>query len=93
MLSLGSIEIDHVNDVISETVKNLAAKTCPCYIKICDIVRGVIMNLICNLMILSFWTDRSGQTVQTQIRLLLEEQSDQGFHCLLFHLHLLDKIF
>ena len=23
-------------------------------------------------MILSFWTDRSGQTVQTQIRLLLE---------------------
>ena len=30
-------------------------------------------------MILSFRTDRSGQTVQTQIRLLLEEQSDQGF--------------
>ena len=26
-------------------------------------------------MILCFWTDRSGQTVQTQIRLLLEEQS------------------
>ena len=23
-----------------------------------------------------------GQTVQTQIRLLLEEQSDQGLHCL-----------
>ena len=34
-------------------------------------------------MILNFWTDRSGQTVQTQIRLLLEEQSDQGLHCLL----------
>ena len=29
-------------------------------------------------MTLSFQTDRSGQTVQTQIRLLLEEQSDQG---------------
>ena len=43
-------------------------------------------------MILSFRTDRSGQTVQTQIRLLLEEQSDQGLHCLLFHLHLFDKI-
>ena len=28
-------------------------------------------------MILNFWTDRSGQTVQ----------SDQGLHCLLFHLH------
>ena len=29
-----------------------------------------------------FQTDRSGQTVQTQIRLLLEEQSDQDLHCL-----------
>ena len=39
-----------------------------------------------------FLTDRSGQTVQTQIRLPLEEQSDQGLHCLLFHLHAFDKI-
>ena len=39
-------------------------------------------------MILSFRTDRSGQTVKTQIRLLLEEQSDQGPHFLLLHLHL-----
>ena len=30
------------------------------------------------VMILNFRTYRSGQTVQTQIRLLLEEQSDQG---------------
>ena len=37
----------------------------------------------------SFRTVRSGQTVQTQIRLLLEEQSDQGLHCLQFCLHLL----
>ena len=44
------------------------------------------------VMTLSFRTDRSGQTVQTQIRLLLEEQSDQGLHCLLFHLHNFDKI-
>ena len=43
-------------------------------------------------MILNFQTDRSGQTVQTQIRLLLEEKSDQGLHCLLFHLHGFDKI-
>ena len=43
-------------------------------------------------MILNFQTDRSGQTVQTQMRLLLEEQSDQGLHCLLFHLHDFDKI-
>ena len=35
----------------------------------------------------------SGQTVQTQIRLLLKEQSDQGLHCLLFHLHVFGKYF
>ena len=43
-------------------------------------------------MIISFRTDRSGQTLQTLIRLLLEEQSDQGLHCLLFDLHLFDEI-
>ena len=41
-------------------------------------------------MILSFWTNRSGQTVQTEIR--LEEQSDQGLHCLQFRLHLLGAL-
>ena len=40
-------------------------------------------SLIDTVIILNFRTDRSGQTVQTQIR--LEEQSDQGLHCLLFH--------
>ena len=43
-------------------------------------------------MTLRFRTDRSGQTVQTQIRLLLKKQSDQGLHCLLFHLHHFDEI-
>ena len=43
-------------------------------------------------MILSFRTDRPGQTVQTQIRLLLEEQSDQVLHCLPFGLHRLDSL-
>ena len=38
-------------------------------------------------MILSFRTDKSEQTVQTQVRLLLEEQSDQGLPCLPFRLH------
>ena len=37
-------------------------------------------------------SDMSRQTVQIQIRLLLEEQSDQGLHCLLFHLLHFDKI-
>ena len=44
------------------------------------------------VMILSFRTDMPGQTVQTQIRLLLEEQSDQGLHCLPFRLHCLDSL-
>ena len=43
-------------------------------------------------MILNFRTDQSGQTVQTQIRLLQKEQSDQGIHCLLFHLHHLEVL-
>ena len=43
------------------------------------------------VMILNFRTDKSGQTVQTKIRLLLEEHSDQGLHCLLFHLHVFGK--
>ena len=43
------------------------------------------------VMIPSFPTDRPLHTVQTQIRLLLEEQSDQGPHCLPIHLHLLNN--
>ena len=34
-----------------------------------------------------------GQTLQTQIRLLLEEQSDQGLHCLPFSRHCLAASF
>ena len=45
------------------------------------------------VMILSFRTDMPGQTVQTQIRLLLEEeQSDLGLHCLPFRLYRLDSL-
>ena len=46
-------------------------------------------DILSTVMIHSFRTDRSGQTVQTQI---LEEQSDQDLHRLLLHLHLFDKI-
>ena len=35
-------------------------------------------------------TDKSEQIVQTQIRLLHQEQSDLGLHCLPFHLGALD---
>ena len=44
------------------------------------------------VIFLSFRTDRPGQTVQRQIRLLLEEQSDEGLHCLQFPLHFLDAL-
>ena len=43
-----------------------------------------VLKVSHTIMIISFWTGRSRQTVQTQIRLLLEEQSDQGLHCLPF---------
>ena len=51
---------------------------------------GVHLSLkgcLVTVLVLSFQTDMPGQTVQTQIRLLLEEQSDKGLHCLLFRLH------
>ena len=39
------------------------------------------------VQILCIGTDRSQQTVQTKIRLLLKKQSDQGLRCLPFHQH------
>ena len=44
------------------------------------------------VIIWNIGTDRSEQTVQTKIRLLLKEQSDQCLLCLLFCLHLLNAI-
>ena len=46
----------------------------------------------CTEQILCIGTDRSQQTVQTKIRLLLKKQSDQGLRCLQFHQHLLDAL-
>ena len=48
--------------------------------------------IMTTVIILNFRTDRYGQTVQTQIRMLLEEQSDQGLHCLLLQLLLFGEI-
>ena len=55
-----------------------------------DAAHIMSLNFNPQVKILSFGTDWSGQTVQTQIRLLLEEQSNQGLHCLLFHLYIFD---
>ena len=46
----------------------------------------------CTVQILCIGTDRSQQTVQTKIRLLLKKQSDQGLRCLSFNQHLLDAL-
>ena len=48
------------------------------------------MNYLETVNVLKFRTPKfltkwHMQTVQTQIRLLLKEQSDQGLHCLPFH--------
>ena len=48
---------------------------------ICSVVTILI------LMIQSFQMDRAGQTVKTLTR-LLQEQTDQGLHCLPFCLYL-----
>ena len=58
----------------------------------CILLRSGKSYALHTIMILSFQSDMSGQTVHTQIRLLLEEQSDQGLHCLQFHLHLLEAL-
>ena len=42
--------------------------------------------------ILCIGTERSQQTVQTKIRLLLKKQSDQGLRCLPLHQLLLDAL-
>ena len=49
--------------------------------------KAQVKQKVNTVMILIFRTDRSGQTVQTQFKLL-----DQGLHCLLFCLHLLDLL-
>ena len=46
------------------------------------------INTATTVMVISFRTDRSGQTVQTQIK----EQSYQGLQCLQFRLHPFDEI-
>ena len=46
----------------------------------------------CTVKILCIGTERSQQTVQTKIRLLLKKQSDQDLRCLPFHQHLLEAL-
>ena len=58
-----------------------------------SLIGGIIIKYYNNTVkSLSFGTNMPGQTVQTQIRLFLKEQSDQGLHCLPFQPHLLDAL-
>ena len=50
------------------------------------------LNYLHTVHILCIGTDRSRQTVQTKIRLLLKKQSDEGLGSLPFHQHLLDAL-
>ena len=59
---------------------------------VCTDLSDYFKSLWYTVMVLNFQTDRSGQTVQTLIRLLLEVQSDRGLHCLQCCLHPLDAI-
>ena len=65
------------------------------WVKFCEILShnvryGMYEYISCLTVILSFCTDRSGQTGQSQIRLILMEPSGQGLHCLSFCMDLLD---
>ena len=55
-------------------------------------VRTLSQDSYHTVQILCIGTDRSQQTVQTKIRLLLKKQSDQGLRCLPFQQHLLDAL-
>ena len=57
-----------------------------CYLFLSGALRKSTVQILC------IGTDRSQQTVQTKIRLLLKKQSDQGLRCLPFHQHLLDAL-
>ena len=101
---MSNLEPAPLKDILSEKKIRIRAKTLHVHVLYflgtdkrlgVLIIQSLSVDLcICLLntvMILSFWIDMAVQTVQTQIRLLLEEQSDQGLQCLPFRLHRLDS--
>ena len=54
--------------------------------------RRDVLAPLSTVKVLCIGTDRSQQTVQTKIRLLLKKQSDQGLRCLPLHQLLLDAL-
>ena len=62
------------------------------HMEFCFVINLTKVDNWATVQILCIGTDRSQQTVQTKIRLLLKKQSDQSLHCLPFHQHLLDAL-
>ena len=89
-MSVNSVPMRMINGVTNEPLKLIFKGNANN--KGADLGSLISCLVSSTLLIQSFRTNRSGQTVQTQIRLLLKEQSDLGLHCLLFHLHLFDEI-
>ena len=90
---------EHTHLSITLNLFKDACITCKCHFPVSQTKTDVTCQpiahsqpLIYTVIILNIGTDRSEQTVKTQIRLLLMEQSDQGLLCLLFCLHLLNTI-
>ena len=88
IVCMGSIE---VVTFWGASVENLPGTIHVAFKGNAHLAQKIISSLFHTIMIQNFRTYRSRKTVQTQIRLLQEEQSDQGLHCLLFHLHLSDE--
>ena len=74
------------------SVQSLLLKEKICSSKSWPTLKWGAKKEIVTVQTLCIGTDRSRQTVQTMIRLLLKKQSDQGLCCLPFHQHLLDAL-
>ena len=73
-------------------VKNLLLKDLAYRVNVSSKTNQLLSLYHYTITVPSFLTGRSRQTVLIQIRLPLQEQSDQGLHCLPFRLHLLGAL-
>ena len=98
----GYVPLSHLGNIVLTneiaTFHNGGISSSKCatlIISVFHLLQKILKNVLSipnTVIILNIGKDRFEQTVQTQIRLLLMEQSDQGLLCLLFCLHLLNTI-
>ena len=88
--------LEHAGLLGTHYLYSYKATESPLMVLFSSFIRQTVLNLSyedeSTVQILCIGTDRSQQTVQTKIRLLLKKQSDQGLRCLPFHPHLLDAL-